>query len=92
MTEIQSRLAYVSCERGLEMVKNSDYCEYMRPPIDKYRTLQFGHFDEIRDVGYNYGKILFDTWIKHAGSIEKFVYRKSRKNLNPTFAVVFFYF
>lgn len=48
LTEIQSRLAYVSCERGLEMVKNSDYCEYMRPPIDKYRTLQFGCFDEIK--------------------------------------------
>ena len=48
LTEIQSRLAYVSCQRGLEMVKNSDYCEYMRPPIDKYRTLQFGNFDEIK--------------------------------------------
>ena len=48
LTEIQSRLAYVSCQRGLEMVKNSDYCNYMRPPIDKYRTLQFGCFDEIR--------------------------------------------
>jgi lysophospholipid hydrolase len=47
LTEIQSRLAYVSCERGLEIVKKSDYCEYMRPPIDKYRTLQFGQFDEI---------------------------------------------
>jgi lysophospholipid hydrolase len=48
LTEIQSRLAYVSCMRGLEMVKNSDFCEYMRPPIDKYRTLQFGSFEEIR--------------------------------------------
>ncbi len=48
LTEIQSRLAYVSCQRGLEMVKNSDYCNYMRPPIDKFRTLQFGNFDEIK--------------------------------------------
>ncbi|CAF0782025.1 unnamed protein product [Brachionus calyciflorus] len=86
LTEIQSRLAYVSCERGLEMVKNSDYCEYMRPPIDKYRTLQFSSFDEIKDVGYNYGKILFDTWLKHDGSIEKFLYRKSQKNNNSNFA------
>jgi lysophospholipid hydrolase len=29
-------------------VKNSDYCEYIRPPIDKYKTLQFGSFDEIK--------------------------------------------
>jgi lysophospholipid hydrolase len=48
LTEIQSRLAYVSCQRGLEAVKNSDYCEYMRPPIDRYRTLQFGSFEEIK--------------------------------------------
>ena len=47
MAEIQSRLAYVSCVRQMDVVKNSDYCEYIRPPIDKYRTLQFGSFDEI---------------------------------------------
>ena len=47
MQEIQSRLAYVSCIRQLEIVKNSDYCEYIRPPIDKYGTLQFGSYDEI---------------------------------------------
>lgn len=50
LTEIQSRLAYVSCMRGLEMVKNSDFCEYMRPPIDKFRTLQFASFEEIRVI------------------------------------------
>ena len=42
------RLAYVSCVRQLEEVKSSDYCEYIRPPIDRYRTLQFGSFDEIK--------------------------------------------
>lgn len=47
MAEIQTRLAYVCCVRQLEMVKNSDYCEYLRPPIDNYRTLDFGKFDEI---------------------------------------------
>lgn len=47
MAEIQTRLAYVCCVRQLEMVKNSDYCEYLRPPIDSYRTLDFGKFDEI---------------------------------------------
>lgn len=47
MTEIQSRLAYVSCVRQLEVVRNSDYCEYIRPPIDRYATLQFGSYDEI---------------------------------------------
>jgi lysophospholipid hydrolase len=48
LTEIQTRLAYVSCQRQLEIVKNSNFCEYLRPPIDRYQTLQFGLFDEIR--------------------------------------------
>jgi lysophospholipid hydrolase len=48
LTEIQSRLAYVSCQRQLEVVMTSSYCEYLRPPIDKYRTIQFGSYDEIK--------------------------------------------
>lgn len=60
LPEIQSRLAYVSCVRQLEEVKRHDYCIYIRPPIDGYKTLQFGSFDEIRDVGYNYGNALFE--------------------------------
>lgn len=65
--DIQSRLAYVSCVRQLEQVKNSDYCEYLRPPIDKYKTLAFGSFDEIREVGFNYGKDYFERLIKNGG-------------------------
>ena len=47
MAEIQTRLAYVCCVRQLEVVKSSDYCEYLRPPIDSYGTLDFGKFNEI---------------------------------------------
>ncbi|XP_023708725.1 neuropathy target esterase sws isoform X6 [Cryptotermes secundus] len=64
LPDIQSRLAYVSCVRQLEEVKNSDYCEYIRPPIDKYKTLQFGSFDEIKEVGYNHGKTYFAGLLK----------------------------
>uniref|UniRef100_A0A674JI17 Patatin like phospholipase domain containing 7 n=1 Tax=Terrapene triunguis TaxID=2587831 RepID=A0A674JI17_9SAUR len=52
MAEIQTRLAYVCCVRQLEMVKNSEYCEYIRPPIDRYGTLDFGKFDEICNQGW----------------------------------------
>lgn len=45
-------------------MKNSDYCEYIRPPIDRYRTLQFGSFDEIREVGYAHGKAYFEGQLK----------------------------
>ncbi|XP_050355923.1 neuropathy target esterase sws isoform X5 [Nymphalis io] len=60
LPDIQSRLAYVSCNRQLEEVKKSDYCEYIRPPIDAYKTLQFGSFDEIREVGYRHGSAYFE--------------------------------
>ncbi|XP_035706024.1 neuropathy target esterase sws-like isoform X1 [Folsomia candida] len=59
LPDIQSRLAYVSCVRQLEEVRNSDYCTYIRPPIDRYKTLQFGSFDEIKDVGYQHGSTFF---------------------------------
>ncbi|XP_008209646.1 neuropathy target esterase sws isoform X2 [Nasonia vitripennis] len=71
LPDIQSRLAYVSCVRQLEEVKNSDYCEYIRPPIDKYKTLQFANFDEIKDVGYNHGKTYFEGQSK-AGILPRF--------------------
>uniref|UniRef100_A0A5F8GCF7 lysophospholipase n=1 Tax=Monodelphis domestica TaxID=13616 RepID=A0A5F8GCF7_MONDO len=70
MAEIQSRLAYVSCVRQLEMVMKSDYCEYIRPPIDEYGTLDFGRFDEICEVGYQYGQNVFDIWANN-GVLEK---------------------
>ncbi|XP_058473485.1 patatin-like phospholipase domain-containing protein 7a isoform X2 [Solea solea] len=69
MAEIQTRLAYVCCVRQLESVKNSDYCEYIRPPIDRYRTLEFGKFDEIAEVGYQHGKTVFDVW-RRSGVVE----------------------
>lgn len=47
MAEIQTRLAYVCCVRQLELVKDCEYCEYIRPPIDHYGTLDFGSFDQI---------------------------------------------
>ena len=42
--------------RQLEEVKSSDYCEYIRPPIDRYRTLQFGSFDEIKVLSWSRGR------------------------------------
>ncbi|XP_053907858.1 patatin-like phospholipase domain-containing protein 6 isoform X1 [Cuculus canorus] len=91
MAEIQSRLAYVSCVRQLEVVKSSSYCEYIRPPIDRFKTMDFGKFDEIYDVGYQYGKVVFDGWSR-GGIIEKMVkdrrsadfYESKRMDKSPT--------
>nr|XP_008102002.1 PREDICTED: neuropathy target esterase isoform X2 [Anolis carolinensis] len=72
MAEIQSRLAYVSCVRQLEVVKTSSYCEYIRPPIDRFKTMDFGKFDEIYDVGYQHGRVVFGGWCR-GDIIEKMV-------------------
>ncbi|XP_064650048.1 patatin-like phospholipase domain-containing protein 7 [Lineus longissimus] len=81
MNEIQGRLAYVSCVSQLEHVKSSDYCEYVRPPIDRYATLQFGAFDEIHDVGYNHGKTMFQAWQK-TGIINELFKEKKREEMD----------
>ncbi|XP_019852919.1 PREDICTED: patatin-like phospholipase domain-containing protein 7 isoform X2 [Amphimedon queenslandica] len=64
LTEIQSRLAYVSCVRQLETVKNDSSCEYIRPPIDNIATMQFGSFDEIAHIGYKHCKSVLSSWTK----------------------------
>ena len=56
MAEVQTRLAYVSCVRTLEIVKKSDYCVYVRPPIESFKTLEFNKFDLICTLGYDYGR------------------------------------
>jgi lysophospholipid hydrolase len=56
LAEIQARLAYVSSVDNLERAKNIPGCNYMRPPIEAYGTLDFGKFDEIYQVGYQFGK------------------------------------
>jgi lysophospholipid hydrolase len=64
-------------------VKNSDYCEYLRPPIDKYKTLAFGSFDEIKDVGYTYGKEHFEK-LAISGGLSRFNKWSQQKSAENT--------
>ncbi|KAK2509826.1 LOW QUALITY PROTEIN: hypothetical protein MC885_017495 [Smutsia gigantea] len=83
MAEIQSRLAYVSCVQQLEVVKSSSYCEYLRPPIDCFKTMDFGKFDQIYDVGYQYGKAVFGGWSR-GDIIEKMLTDRRSADLNES--------
>ncbi|XP_027699896.1 neuropathy target esterase isoform X3 [Vombatus ursinus] len=83
MAEIQSRLAYVSCVRQLEVVKSSSYCEYLRPPIDCFKTMDFGKFDQIYDVGYQHGKVVFGGWSR-GDIIEKMLRDRRSADLNES--------
>ncbi|KAG7303886.1 hypothetical protein JYU34_010791 [Plutella xylostella] len=84
LPDIQSRLAYVSCNRQLEEVKTSDYCEYIRPPIDQYKTLQFGSFDEIKDVGYRHGAAYFEGQRRGGGGGVSDASRAKNKHAQPS--------
>ncbi|TMS03774.1 Patatin-like phospholipase domain-containing protein 7 [Larimichthys crocea] len=83
MAEIQTRLAYVCCVRQLELVKDSEYCEYIRPPIDHYGTLEFGKFDEIAEVGYQHGKTLFDVW-QRSGVVDSMLKDRHQEEFHKT--------
>ncbi|VDK33803.1 unnamed protein product [Taenia asiatica] len=79
-TEIQSRLAYISCIRQLEEVKASGICHYLRPPIDRYMTLQFAAFEEIMSVGYKYAKETLAEW-QETGAYQQMIpalYKRAR--------------
>ncbi|KAF8899205.1 hypothetical protein BD779DRAFT_1607721 [Infundibulicybe gibba] len=52
ITEIQSRLAYVSSVKTLEDAKVAKGCLYISMPVQEYGTLQFGKFEEIQRKGY----------------------------------------
>ncbi|KAM9313302.1 patatin-like phospholipase domain-containing protein 6 [Gastrophryne carolinensis] len=67
MAELQSRLSYVTCVRQLEAVKLSGYCEYLCPPVQRFSTTEFKRFQEVYDVGYDYGKLIFTEW--HRGDV-----------------------
>ncbi|KAL2005160.1 hypothetical protein VTN00DRAFT_3010 [Thermoascus crustaceus] len=85
LSEIQARLAYVSSIDNLERAKTTPGCLYMRPPIDRYATLDFGKFDEIYQVGYAYGKQFLER-LKNEGSLPVPEETEEKKKLRRTMA------
>lgn len=85
LSEIQSRLAYVSSYDALEKAKNTPGCRYMRPPIDPYGTLDFAKFDEIYQVGYQYGKEYL-AGLREQGVLPVSEETEKEKNLRRTMA------
>ncbi|KAF7681353.1 patatin-like serine hydrolase [Alternaria burnsii] len=85
LSEIQSRLAYVSSIDALERAKNTPGCRYMRPPIDPYGTLDFAKFEEIYEVGYKYGKEYL-AQLREQGVLPVTEETEKEKNLRRTMA------
>jgi lysophospholipid hydrolase len=85
LSEIQSRLAYVSSIDALERAKNTPGCRYLRPPIDPYGTLDFAKFEEIYEVGYKYGREFLAT-LREQGVLPVTEETEKEKNLRRTMA------
>ena len=85
LSEIQSRLAYVSSIDALERAKTTPGCLYMRPPIDPYGTLEFAKFDEIYQVGYKYGQEYLAK-LRDEGLLPVMEETEEKKNLRRTMA------
>ena len=85
LSEIQSRLTYVSSVDALERAKNTPGCLYMRPAIEQFGTLEFGRFDEIYEVGYEYGK-KFLNQMREKGVLPLMEETEEKKNLRRTMA------
>jgi len=62
ITEIQSRLAYVSSVKTLEDAKISPGCLYIQMPVHEYGTMQFGKFEEIQKKGYHAAMDILEKW------------------------------
>ncbi|KII93959.1 hypothetical protein PLICRDRAFT_36181 [Plicaturopsis crispa FD-325 SS-3] len=62
ITELQSRLAYVSSVKTLEDAKVARGCLYMQMPVQEYGTLQFGKFEEIQEKGYLAALNILEKW------------------------------
>ena len=59
MVEIQTRLGYVASVNALEEAKNTKGIVYIRPPIEGYDTLAFSEFEELYQLGVEYGRKFF---------------------------------
>ncbi|KAK4057788.1 phosphatidylcholine and lysophosphatidylcholine phospholipase [Microbotryomycetes sp. JL221] len=64
ITEIQSRLTYVSSVKMLEDAKATPGVLYMRMPVTQFGTMEFKRFLEILDVGYEHAHKQLIEWIK----------------------------
>ncbi|KAK5698086.1 phosphatidylcholine and lysophosphatidylcholine phospholipase [Elasticomyces elasticus] len=85
LSEIQARLAYVSSVDALERAKNIPGCRFMRPPIEPYGTLEFSKFDEIYQVGYQFGRKYLEG-LREEGILPVTEETEEKRNLRRTMA------
>ena len=65
MSDIQSRLSYISNHKHLKQMKEADFCYYLRPPVQKFKTLAFERYPELESIGRYHAQAIFtDKWVQ----------------------------
>ncbi|KAF7797182.1 hypothetical protein EIP86_008374 [Pleurotus ostreatoroseus] len=84
ITEIQSRLAYVSSVRTLEEAKVVPACLYMQMPVQEFGTLQFNKFEDIQKKGYQAAMEMLAKWQEEGHLPSAFVSDKNNESAGTT--------
>lgn len=62
LTDVQTKLSFASNIRHIEHLKKSELYTILSPPVHKYGTLEFDKFNELYQIGYEYGKQVLKKW------------------------------
>jgi hypothetical protein len=63
MSDIATQIAFVSACRQIQRVRGiADL--YIVPPVNRYSTLDFHFFEEIKQIGLDYGRNSIDMWLE----------------------------
>ncbi|KIY46312.1 patatin-domain-containing protein [Fistulina hepatica ATCC 64428] len=73
ITEIQSRLAYVSSVVPLKNAKTTRGSLYIQMPVQEYGTLQFSKFEELQKIGYDAAISQLKKWEEEGKLPSQFV-------------------
>lgn len=78
LSDIQSRLAYTSSVKTREDIQKLENCYYLCPPVKHFGTMDFAKYDEIEQIGYEFGKGIIQEWNESGVLHEQFGVRLER--------------
>lgn len=65
LSELQYRLFYVgNVQQASESVERGEIDLYIRPPVNRVGTMQFGAFDQLVETGYRFSKAVLSRWLR----------------------------
>lgn len=70
MADIGTQIAFISACKQMEKAREiADL--FLSPPIHSYTALDFGKFEELKQLGFDYGKATIEPWFENFMKSEK---------------------